>query len=251
MFLAFFAAQVCLFFFRPFSPLRFPTDGKAQPQKRASSIVIIRAKDGVELDLEVFEPMSDASDRPPILSLPGVTGVGAEHNLYALPYLRCNVVDYFTSRGHHCYVLSPRWASASVAETSVVYDCRLDVAAALKYIRDNKSRKPYVIAHCQGSVALAMGLLDGTIPASGILGITANSVFMNQVFAYWNGVKGSTTLLVRLYELLAGTFFPMLSKANDNPIQRLLDTVLRFYPVRRRRDLCASTACRRTSFGFG
>jgi hypothetical protein len=161
------------------------------------------------------------------------------------------VVDYFTSRGHRCYALNPQWASPSVAETCVVYNCRLDFAAAFKYIRNNELRKPYSIGHCQGSVALAMGLLDGTISASDILGITANSVFMNQVFAYWNGVKGSTTLFVRFYELLAGNFFPMLSRANDTPIQRLLDAVLRFYPVRRRRDLRASTACRRTSFGFG
>lgn len=95
-----------------------------------------------------------------------------------------------------------------------------------------------------------MGLLDGTIPSNEILGITADSVFMNEVFANWNALKGRTTLLISLYERLAGNFFPIHSGRSHSAFQRTLDILLRFYPVGRR-DICTSTACHRTSFGFG
>jgi hypothetical protein len=162
------------------------------------------------------------------------------------------MIDYFTQRGHRCYALTPRWGcDPIVAQEATIFDCRLDVAAAVKYIRDKEPQKPYVIAHCQGSVALCMGLLDGTIASCDLLGVTANSVFMNQIFAFWNSLKGRTTLLIRLYEFLAGNYFPIMSNAGSVLFQRLLDILLRFYPVGHPRDLCTSTACHRTSFAFG
>jgi hypothetical protein len=258
-----FAMQLSVFFFRPFIGARFPESKpnmQTEWKKRPSRFAQITAKDGVKASLEIFEPANvsiqvqegSITQLPPVLCLPGVTGVGAEYNLYALPFLRCNVVDYFTARGHRCYALTPRWGcEVAVAEKSTVYDCRLDVAAALQYISKKGSQKPYVVGHCQGSVSLAMGLLDGTISRNQILGVTANSVFMNEAFAYWNSIKGRTTVLIDLYEYLAGNFFPVSSGANDTLFQRVLDLVLRFYPVGRRRDLCTSTACHRCSFGFG
>jgi hypothetical protein len=45
-----------------------------------------------------------------------------------------------------------------------------------------------------------MALLDGTVESSQLLGVTANSVFMNEVFAYWNSVKAYSPILIRLYE---------------------------------------------------
>ncbi|KAK4865103.1 hypothetical protein LT330_001726 [Penicillium expansum] len=261
-FLVSFMCHISLFFFRPFVNTRFPqistkaTDSKQPPSTSCG----ITTSDGVQVHLDTYDPLpvqetgvpGPNSDLPPVLLLPGVTGVGAMHNLFALPFLRCNVVDYFTQRGHRCYALTPRWGSnPAVAQKSTVFDCRLDVAAAIAYIRDKERQKPYVIAHCQGSVALCMGLLDGTIQSSQLLGVTANSVFMNQVFGYWNSLKGRTTLLIQLYELLAGNYFPISSSTKSVIFQRLLDTLLRFYPVGHTRDLCTSTACRRTSFAFG
>jgi hypothetical protein len=96
-----------------------------------------------------------------------------------------------------------------------------------------------------------MGLLDGTIKRDQLLGVTANSVFMHQVLGYWNGVKGRTTLIIQLYEFLAGSCFPIASSPGDSFLQRILDQILRFYPVGHSRDVCTSTACHRTSFAFG
>ncbi|KAJ5133283.1 Glucose-methanol-choline oxidoreductase C-terminal [Penicillium atrosanguineum] len=262
-FLLSFILHVSLFFFNPFVPLRFPRssseDKTRSKQTLPSNSFRIKARDGVQALLEVYDSLpsegkgisEDSITPPPVLLLPGITG-SAVHNLYALPFLRCNMIDYLRERGHRCYALSPRWsADPSVAQRSTVFDCRLDVAAAVDFIRGRETLKPYVIAHCQGSVALGMGLLDGTIFSSDLLGVTANSVFINMVFGYWNAIKGRTTLLIQLYEYLAGNFFPISSSAGDAVFQRLLDALLRFYPLGNKRDRCTSTACRRTSFAFG
>lgn len=263
-FLVSFMIQVSLCFFSPFVPVRFPqssTEGNVRPERYVSSSCKIKARDGVQVLLDIYDPLpaqvegnladSSTSAHPPVLLLPGITGM-AMYNLFALPFLRCNMVHYLTKRGHRCYALTPRWGcDPTVAQKSTVFDCRLDVAAAVEYIREREQQKPYVVAHCQGSVALGMGLLDGTISSGDLLGVTANSVFMSQVFAYWNAVKGQTTLLIQLYELIAGSFFPIASSAKDAFFQRLLDALLRLYPVGDKRDLCTSTACRRTSFAFG
>lgn len=261
-FLLSFVYHISLFFFRPFVHMRFPQiPTKATDSKQPPSISCnITTSDGVQVRLDTYDPIpiqkagepGPNSNLSPVLVLPGVTGVGAMHNLFSLPFLRCNMVEYFTQRGYRCYALTPRWGSGpTVAQKSTVFDCRLDVAAALAYIRDRERQKPYVVAHCQGSVALCMGLLDGTIQSSQLLGVTANSVFMNQVFGYWNSLKGRTTLLIQLYVLLAGNYFPIVTSVKSVLFQRLLDTLLRFYPVGHPKDLCTSTACRRTSFAFG
>lgn len=261
-FLFSFVYHISLFFFRPFVHMRFPqiptnVTGSKQPPSTSCNIT---TSDGVQVRLDTYDPLpiqkagepGPNSNLPPVMLLPGVTGVGAMHNLFALPFLRCNMVEYLTQRGHRCYALTPRWGShPTVAQKSTVFDCRLDVAAAIAYIRDRERQKPYVVAHCQGSVALCMGLLDGTIQSSQLLGVTANSVFMNQVFGYWNSLKGITPLLIQLYELLAGNYFPIVTSVKSVLFQRLLDTLLRFYPVGHSKDLCTSTACHRTSFAFG
>jgi hypothetical protein len=256
VFLLSFLCHVSLFFFRRFGPVRYPEvspQSSLDSKKLSPSSYKVKATDGVYTRLDVYEPVSGNEKlEHPILLVPGVTGVGARHNLFALPSLRCNMVDYFTKRSHRCYVLTPRWGcDLTDAQQATVFDCRLDVAAAIGTIRDRESQKPYVIAHCQGSVALCTGILDGAIDSSHILGLTINSVFMNQVFGYWNSLKGKTTLLIRLYELLAGDYFPISTNAGSTFVQKLLDIILRLYPVGHSRNICTSTACRRTSFVFG
>ncbi|PYI01538.1 FAD/NAD(P)-binding domain-containing protein [Aspergillus sclerotiicarbonarius CBS 121057] len=260
IFLIYFVFQLAIIFFRPLSPARKNRSSRDPigPKQPPSATHLLRTKDGVTVRLEEYEPpLSDkdfTSQGPgpqPVLFLPGVTG-NATHSTFALPYLRCNMVEYFTARGCQCYVLTPRWGNdSSVAAGCTVFDCRLDIAAALQHIHHHQRQRAYVVAHCQGSVALAMGLLDGTIDRGQLLGITANSVFITQVLAYWNSIKAATTGLIRLYELISGTYYPIGSRSGNGPIQKVLDVLLRFYPVENRRDICTSIHCHRTTFAFG
>ncbi|BCS10822.1 hypothetical protein ALUC_40162S [Aspergillus luchuensis] len=262
LFLAYFALQLVVVFLRPFAPARksrrspHPSPG---PKQQPFNTTILRTEDGVTVRLQEYEPLPNINEAikgeylgsQPVLFIPGVTG-NAAHSTFALPYLRCNMVEYFTARGCRCYVLTPRWGSdAKTSAQCTVYDCRLDIAAALQHILHEQKRKPYVIAHCQGSVALAMGLLDGTIKRTHILGITANAVFMTQVLAYWNSLKAATPALIRLYEFISGTHYPIGSSDGNKPIHKVLDILLRIYPVENRRDICTSTHCHRTTFAFG
>ncbi|KAL3254715.1 hypothetical protein ABHI18_008743 [Aspergillus niger] len=262
IFLAYFTFQLAVVFLRPFAPAReLRRSSHYQPTQKQgpSTTALLRTSDGVTVRLEEYEPLpstdeairSQVTGPQPVLFIPGVTGKAA-HSTFALPYLRCNMVEYFTARGCRCYVLTPRWGSDSTTSAQcTVYDCRLDIAAALQHILGQQGQKPYVVAHCQGSVALAMGLLDGTINRTHILGITANAVFMTQVLAYWNSLKAATPALIRLYEFISGTHYPIGSPDGNKPIHKVLDILLRFYPVENRRDICTSTHCHRTTFAFG
>ncbi|KAL4741653.1 hypothetical protein BDV11DRAFT_212863 [Aspergillus similis] len=272
IFLLYFIIQLSAVFFYPLIPpcgtlSRTLAHSPATPAKQQpSEILEILTSDKAKIRLDKYDPIGQLStasrvgqkSQPPILFLPGITGLKTSHSIFALPFQRCNMVEYFTSRGHCCYVLTPRWSyEERTARDCTVFDSRLDIAAAIHHIsstiptRDNSNPKPYIIAHCQGSVALAMALLTGTVKSEQILGITANSVFMNQVFGYWNSIKASSTLLIRAYELLDGPYFPIsfLDRRKD-ALQHVLDTLLSLYPVARR-DRCISPSCHRTSFAFG
>ncbi|KAJ0422037.1 FAD/NAD(P)-binding domain-containing protein [Aspergillus carlsbadensis] len=256
LFLLYFAVQISAIFFHPFLPRPAQTPAPpCKPQLPATCVRTLKASDGIEVSVEVYDPVShldNASARCPILFLPGILGVRPEHSIFALPYQRCNMAEYFASRGHRCYILSPRWScDEKVATECTVFDARLDIAAAVQHISLDESRKPYVVAHCQGSVALSMALLDGTVESSQLLGVTANSVFMNQVFGYWNSIKAYSPILIRLYELLDGRYFPIAFSGSRNLFHHALDALLNFYPIPKRRDRCRSAACHRTSFSSG
>ncbi|KAL3490041.1 hypothetical protein BJX62DRAFT_238495 [Aspergillus germanicus] len=259
MFLLYFAAQISVFFFHPLIPRLTRTDaGTPYAAKRPATCVhTLKASDGIEVSIEVHDPVSLSENtsgptRCPILFLPGILGVRPEHSIFSLPYQRCNMIEYFTTRGHRCYILSPRWScDKRVVTECTVFDARLDIAAAVQHISLHESKKPYVIAHCQGSVALSMALLDGAIESNQLLGVTANSVFMNQVFGYWNSVKAYSPVLIRLYEWLDGRYFPIAPSGGKSFFHYTLDGLLNFYPISKRRDRCRSAACHRTSFSSG
>lgn len=273
LFLVYFALQICVFFFRPFTRSVRPRSSKIRDiraRRTPSEVLKLITSDGVEVLLDVYEPQHmrnspseiQDTDAQPVLFLPGVTGVHVEHSIFTLPFQRCNMMEYFSNRGCRCYVLTPRWGcNVKDAEKCTVYDVRLDIMGALACISSRESKKPYIIAHCQGSVALAMGLLDGSIPSTGVQGVTANSVFMSQVFGYWNAVKAASPTLIRVHEYLGGSYFPITdgssyyansaSSSTNSLFQRALDAILHLYPVRDSGEICTSSACHRTSFAFG
>lgn len=142
--------------------------------------------------------------------------------------------------------------NARPSDKWTTFDARLDSLEALTYIRSKHGCKPiYTIVHCMGSVAFASGLLDGTIPASWILGITASQVFMNPEWATLNLMKVRSPIpLTEVYKLLLGNWFSVTSSEDDTLLQRGIDQLLRFYPTEPK-ELCNNVACHRTSFIFG
>lgn len=260
-FLTFFAGQVANVFFAPFASLQWPlvvSNGYDTRKQPPSQTFEVRASDGVPSTMNVWDPVTiehDVSSVPlgtPILFIPGVA---VDHQLFALPTIETNAVEYFTRSGYRVFTVTHRVGLTPVAEKGyTTFDARLDIRAALDKIRriQGSERPIYVVAHCAGSIALSIGLLDGTIPASWIAGITASNVFMNPMFGKINMWKSGLPLpLTKLYNTLLGGWFSCTSTNKDGFIQQLLNQALRFYPVDSNKEICNSVVCHRSELAFG
>ena len=159
-FLRFFAGNIASVFYGPWGRLQWPTPtyigyyNKAKP----NGTYKIKAEDGVESTLNRWEARSTAiSNSTPILLVPGAA---VDHQIFALPTIKQNAIEYFTDNGYNCFSSTHRVGKTMEAQKGwTTYDARLDIKAALKFIRDNYhgEQKVYVICHCAGSVAFSSG----------------------------------------------------------------------------------------------
>lgn len=253
-FLTFFTRKSLSLFFGPLTPLQYPSQtysGYINNTPPDDSIAIY-ASDGVCTRMHIWEPTSvPASGVKDLFMIPGAS---VDHQIYALPTIPFNAVNYFTRAGYRVHISVHRIGQLMVAENMwTTYDARLDLKACLEYIRSkNGSAKVYCIAHCMGSVAFSTGLLDGTIPSSWVLGITCSQVFMNPIWQTLNMIKvlAGPVPLDKLYTWLGGTWFSCSTSRDDTLVQKFINQLLRFYPDERR-ELCNNAACHRTTFVFG
>ncbi|KAJ6588572.1 hypothetical protein B0H19DRAFT_923787 [Mycena capillaripes] len=254
-FFSFFARNVARFFLTPLSRLSYPDPthtgylAKAEP----AQIRTLTASDGVEITLKIWAPQKNPVDGVKKLPLLMIPGASVDDQIFSLPTIRQNAVDYFTSNGYIVYIPTPRFGRTSVAEMGyTAYDARLDIAAAMEYVHGQHGGKMYIICHCLGAVATSIGLLDGSLNPEWIQGLTASQVFFRQHLGLVNAIKARIPL-VNLYKLLLRTpWFPMTSTSKQASIfQFLIDQALRFYPVGSTAELCTSTVCHRSSLVFG
>ncbi|KAK0642795.1 hypothetical protein DIS24_g8645 [Lasiodiplodia hormozganensis] len=232
------------------------------PKPAPISTVELTARDGVTSTLRTWAATTTPNRRKRhILMVPGAS---VTHEIFALSTVPTNAVDYFTSLGHTVSIVSHRFAATPVcAQGGTVYEARLDVLAALEYLRTfaadaddaENNEKIYVIAHCMGSVSTAIGLLDGTIPAAWLAGLSCTQVFAHLVFGRWNTLKADAPCLPRIYAAAAGSeWFPMTAaegEADKAVVQGAIDQALRFYPVERKAEVCRSAVCHRFSLTYG
>ena len=259
-FLSYFSRHVATVFLAPLSALKWPTNqyfGEPPYEKKAVSKTFdAKAVDGVVSPMVMWEPTGSLKEGEKVHNILFVPGAAVDHQIFALPTIKKNAIDYFTAAGYRCWSVTHRVGRTQIAHRNyTTHDARLDIAAALSVIRSEQGTHPdeiYVIAHCAGSIALSMGLLDGTIPRSWIRGITASNVFMYPQFATMNKYKASLPIsLTRLYELITGShWFDCNSSPSDTLVQHLLNQLLRFYPAGRN-DLCNSVTCHRSELAFG
>ncbi|OMP81766.1 Cholesterol oxidase [Diplodia seriata] len=245
------------------------------PKAPPSSTTTLTARDGVTSTLRTWCSTAPApapatvhpTNKPPILMIPGAS---VSHAIFALPTVRTNAVEYLTARGHTVSVLSHRFSATPVcAAGGTAYEARLDVLAALQHLRRDvpnddenqdggQERKIYVVAHCMGAVATAIGLLDGTVPSAWLGGLACTQVFAHLVFGRWNALKAGNPCLARVYAGVAGSpWFPMTASGGEADektaavVQRAIDQALRFYPVEGSAEVCRSDVCRRFSLTYG
>ncbi|KHN98386.1 cholesterol oxidase precursor [Metarhizium album ARSEF 1941] len=256
----YFSGKLLPRFFLPFAPLRYAT--KSHPDfvnpTTPTRTYTVTASDGVQTKLHMWEPdlscvPGDEFGNPvPVKNLFMIPGASVDHRIYALPTIPINAVNYFTRAGYRVFVTVHRIGIVDGPEdkTWTTYDARLDIRACLQHIRASQNtHKVYTVAHCMGSVAFACGLLDGTIPADWILGITCSQVFMNPVWSKSNRFK-STVKLDRAYTRLAGHWFSCRASAKHGALQSAVDQMLRFLPDKKG-EKCNSASCHRISLLFG
>lgn len=259
-FLSFFVKQLATPFFSRLGALQWPSGvvNHAAGAATASQVISLEATDGVKTTMLMWNPLREngeenASTAPTILFIPGAA---VDHTIFALPTIRKNAVTYFREAGYRVYCVTHRVGRTPLArEDHTPYDARRDVHAALAHIRKvSHSRtqggdKVYVVAHCVGSLALACGLLDGTIPGHWIRGITCSMVFMHPKFGKINNLFSAFP--VDLYSSLVGSYWDCCSSPSDTYTQQLLNQMLRFYPVGNRHEICRSVVCHRSELVFG
>ncbi|KAI2620800.1 glucose-methanol-choline oxidoreductase [Xylaria nigripes] len=194
-------------------------------------------------------------------------------SIFALPTVRLNAVNYFQRAGYRVFIMVHRIGKLMVAQNKwTTFDARLDILAGLEYIRkeyptysefeydvsgrdsDKLKLEPepiYTIAHCMGSVAFSTGLLDGTIPANWIKGVTCSQVFMNPIWNRTNMIKILALPIPadRLYRFLAGDWFSCSTGKSDSYLQKALNELLRFIPDERK-EICNNASCHRVSLVF-
>ncbi|KAI1126383.1 glucose-methanol-choline oxidoreductase [Nemania abortiva] len=266
-FMTFFTRKSMSLFLAPLTPLQYPSQtysGFVNPTTRDKSYKIT-ARDGVTTSLYVWEPTNKTVATRNLFMVPGAS---VDHQIFALPTIRLNAVNYFRRAGYRVFVTVHRIGVLMEAQNHwTTFDARLDLRACLELIRkeyptyedsrgesDKQRHKPdpvYTIAHCMGSVAFATGLLDGTIPASWIKGVTCSQVFMNPI---WNCINLIKILALpipadRLYRLFAGNWFSCSTGKNDSYVQKALNELLRFMPDERK-EICNNATCHRISLVF-
>ncbi|KAM3452762.1 hypothetical protein MY3296_004331 [Beauveria thailandica] len=255
--------RMALHFFLPLGPLQYvatkPLGGFANPTEPTATYRIV-ARDGVETKLLMWEldPAHVAQDvvsggPVPTENLVMIPGAGVDHQIFALPTIATNAVNYFTRAGYRVFVLvhrTGRLDSVSQSSPWTTYDARLDIRAGLEKVRQLQGgAKLYTIAHCMGSVALSCGLLDGAVPADWIRGITCSQVFMNPIWGGSNMRKAAFPApLDKLHAAAVGPWFRCAASPDSGARQTLIDQLLRFAAAEER---CASATCHRATVLFG
>ncbi|KAI6085985.1 FAD/NAD(P)-binding domain-containing protein [Hypoxylon rubiginosum] len=257
-FLTFFTRKSMSLLLAPLTPLQYPSQtysgfvNNTPPTKSYK----ITASDNVVTTLHMWEPTNDKIDAKNLFMIPGAS---VDHQIYALPTIRYNAVNYFRRAGYRVFVPVHRIGMLMVAQNDwTTFDVRLDFQACLKKIRETTTpagEEPeavYTIAHCMGSVALSAGLLDGTIPAKWIKGITCSQVFMNPIWNTVNMLKiwGLPIPLDTVYRLVGGDWFSFSTGKNDSRLQRGLNELLRLMPVARK-EICNNASCHRVTMALG
>ena len=173
-------------FLTPFTPRQYPSvtyTGYINDTPPDASFVIV-ARDSVKSRMHMWESTNADLETRNVIMIPGAA---VDHQIFTLPTIRFNAVNYLTRRLSSLHPRSPHRAAHDCAEqlddlrraTRSTGMPRVYPRARRIQPRQRPGEHSSGLSHCMGSVSFSTGLLDGTIPAQWILGITASQVFMN------------------------------------------------------------------------
>lgn len=211
-FLSFFSRNILSYVLSPLRPLQYDERTHLSLEDREKSRPIetlLQSSDGVEFQMKRWEPLPHVTPmKTPIVLIPGAS---VDDRVFSLPTIPINTIDYLTAQGYRCYVPVLRFGIADEAKKGwTVFDARLDVKAALEYVRVREdNQKIYAIVHCLGSIATATALLNGDLEASWLCGMTCSQVFTDLIYSKDNNFKARHQILISLYRV---SYFSMNNK---------------------------------------
>jgi len=201
-FLKFFSEKTGSYFFSPFRPLEYPDKSKSEYYtKPAPKMVTLISQDGVDFKMKIWEPKPGTSKHAmPILFIPGAS---VDDQVFSLPTIPTNTIDYFTGLGYRCYVAVPRFGIAPTSQVGwTCYDARWDIKASMEYVREQEDgRKFYAIVHCLGSITTSIALLTGVVKAEWMQGMTVSQVFCDLRYSKDNAFKARHPALLKAYNV--------------------------------------------------
>jgi hypothetical protein len=127
----------------PFRPLQYPTapkDRSGYYAKPIPTVHTLTADDGVQFLIKIWHPPPGIQEQhTPIILIPGAS---VDDQIFSLPTVSTNIIDYFTPLGYRYYVPTLRFGFGEAAKTGdTVYDSRLDVLAAMNYVQEREDRR--------------------------------------------------------------------------------------------------------------
>lgn len=239
-------------------PLQMPEFYEMVPDRSYE----IWAADDVVTRMHTWDPSISTPDEE-VKDMLMITGLAVDHRVFATGSISMNAIRFFTDAGYRVHVSIPRCSSRPASrnfENTTSFGARLDIAECLAYLRKSRARespdspipKMYIVSHCLGSMALASGLLDGTIPAEWVAGITASQAFMAPILASpTQSTFLSSALARRLHQNLFGNWFSLRASPEDSLAQRLVSQALRAVQLLDDKELCNNAICHRVTFTLG
>ena len=245
----------------PDAPLpEVPRRRKERRWKPMAMIPVITS-DGVTIQLTRYgETLGGGQPHPagpegPVLLVPGFTTVASSFDTATV---ETSLVQYLCAAGFDVWLLDyraspafpPAWQAFTIDDIA-----RRDYPAAVRkvYERTGK-RQVQIVAHCVGSIALFMSLLDGQLrqedagaaePTSWVKSVVASQVAAHVAVAPFTEAKSG---------LYLGSFMRLLGvkniSASFNPRtwgDWIVDQLLKLYPTKER---CSNPVCRRLLFIF-
>lgn len=208
-FLGFFACKLIPYMLGPLRTLEYHDAAQQDNayfvsghiQKRSPVETWIRSTDGVRICIKKWEPATRNSlSKTPVVLIPGAS---VDDQIFSLSTVPTNIIDYLTLQGHPCYVPILRFGIGDEAKNGwTVFDARLDVKAALQYVRKQENnRSVYAIVHCLGSIATATALLHGDVDASWFSGLACSQVFTDLIYSKDNDFKAQNQVLIKIYKV--------------------------------------------------
>jgi len=173
------------------------------------------------------------------------------HETWTTSLLEHTIVDELLDKNYDVWLIDYRLSPLNKAskEQHTLDSIRLDIAAGVKKIcTETKVENIAVIAHCVGSIATFMGLLDGTI--TGVGTFIASQVGMNPEFGAFNKTKSYFGLAWIWKYVLRQDFFDVRTSKKSDLLDKLFDQLFRFVPVGVN-QVCSSAVCHRATFCYG